>query len=267
MIFYKEKFKTLRESLDLRQDDIARYLGIKFQSVQGWESGKTVPRPQKIHKLADLFRCKVSDLCDMKTPEDFAEETEPEPDTERKQEFPHKVKFYHEKFYELFINSGMKQTFIAERCGVSISAVSSWLTGRSIPRLRSIDKLAELFHCKKSEISNIPDFNEPADENERSFRDRITDYIDRLNEPKRVRLSASITTLVTTAWALDVPEYEIDTVIEATHKRLNGLGDWWKTTKEEKELIRWILTEKTFSISQKSTMMHKYFTIENGGAE
>lgn len=64
MIFHKEKFKTIRESLDLTQDDVARHLEIKRQSIQRWEDGVCCPRIPKIYKLAELFHCSAREFAD-----------------------------------------------------------------------------------------------------------------------------------------------------------------------------------------------------------
>lgn len=76
-IFYKEKFKAIRESLNMTQKDIAERLSITPQAIQKWEDGLSAPRKPKIYKLAELLHCKVSDLCDMYTPENF-DAAEPE---------------------------------------------------------------------------------------------------------------------------------------------------------------------------------------------
>lgn len=64
MKFYPQKFKAIRESVKLTQPEVAEALGIKYQSVQGWESGKTVPRMQNIYRLAELFHCSAREFAD-----------------------------------------------------------------------------------------------------------------------------------------------------------------------------------------------------------
>lgn len=73
MIFFKEKFKAIRESLDLTQEDIARYLGIKRQSIQRWEDGVCNPRKPKIYKIAELFHCSPGEFADYE-PGEFIEQ-------------------------------------------------------------------------------------------------------------------------------------------------------------------------------------------------
>ena len=39
-----KNFKTSREDLELKQKDVAEFLGIHFSTVSGWETGKdTIP--------------------------------------------------------------------------------------------------------------------------------------------------------------------------------------------------------------------------------
>lgn len=46
------RIKEAREELGLSQEDLADILGIAFQSIQQWESGKTTPRQTRMRKLA-----------------------------------------------------------------------------------------------------------------------------------------------------------------------------------------------------------------------
>lgn len=63
MIFYKDKFKQIRESRGLTLNQIAIACGVKEATVQRWEKHPTLkPRPAKIPKLAAILRCQESDL-------------------------------------------------------------------------------------------------------------------------------------------------------------------------------------------------------------
>ena len=64
MIFYGPKFKSIRESLNLTQGDIARQLGISYQSVEKWEKGINAPRLPKVYKLAEILRCSPSEFAE-----------------------------------------------------------------------------------------------------------------------------------------------------------------------------------------------------------
>ena len=62
MSVFGDFVKLRREELRLDQVDLARRLGVNQQTVSKWEQAKAVPRPQRIRKLAEVFRVEVSDL-------------------------------------------------------------------------------------------------------------------------------------------------------------------------------------------------------------
>ena len=49
------KLKELRNKYKFTQKEVARKLGIKYQSYQAYELGKTVPNFDNLIKLADLY--------------------------------------------------------------------------------------------------------------------------------------------------------------------------------------------------------------------
>ena len=66
MIFYKDRFRSLRESRGLTLDDVAVACNVSKQTVQKWEKHVTLkPRPSKIDKIAHVLNCDVSDLCNL----------------------------------------------------------------------------------------------------------------------------------------------------------------------------------------------------------
>ena len=63
MIFYKEKFRQLRESRGLTHEEIGAACGVSQSMVSRWEKkGKSQPRSAKIKKIAAILQCKESDL-------------------------------------------------------------------------------------------------------------------------------------------------------------------------------------------------------------
>ena len=48
--------------------------------------------------------------------------------------------------------SGITQSELAEKLSVSKSAVSAWCTGQKSPRMDKIDKMCEIFGCKRSDF-------------------------------------------------------------------------------------------------------------------
>lgn len=50
-----QRIKEAREQLGMSQEDLADALGLAFQSIQQWESGKTTPRANRMRKLAAIL--------------------------------------------------------------------------------------------------------------------------------------------------------------------------------------------------------------------
>ena len=56
MIFYKEKFRQLRESRGLTHEEIGAACGVSQSIVSRWEKkGKSQPKPAKIKKIAAIM--------------------------------------------------------------------------------------------------------------------------------------------------------------------------------------------------------------------
>jgi transcriptional regulator with XRE-family HTH domain len=65
MIFFKEKFRAIRESHGLTLEDVARACGVSQSIVSRWEQkGKSQPRPARIKALAALFHCSPEEFAD-----------------------------------------------------------------------------------------------------------------------------------------------------------------------------------------------------------
>lgn len=65
MIFYKDKFREIRDRLGLTLEDVADACGVSKQTVQKWEKHKYLqPRSSRIQKIAALFRCSPDEFVD-----------------------------------------------------------------------------------------------------------------------------------------------------------------------------------------------------------
>lgn len=62
MSIFGDFVKLRREELGLDQAGLAQQLGVNQQTVSKWEQAKAVPRPQRIHRLAEVLRVDVADL-------------------------------------------------------------------------------------------------------------------------------------------------------------------------------------------------------------
>lgn len=57
-----KNLKTLRQHAGLSQVKVAEALGVTQGAVAQWESGATVPRPDKLPELARMYDCTIEDL-------------------------------------------------------------------------------------------------------------------------------------------------------------------------------------------------------------
>lgn len=54
--------KYLREKKNFKQEDLATMMNIDRSSVAKWETGESLPRTDKLLKLASILGCTVDDL-------------------------------------------------------------------------------------------------------------------------------------------------------------------------------------------------------------
>ena len=54
--------KSIRESKNMTQLDVATILNISRTTVAMWETGESMPRAEKLIQLAELFNCTVDEL-------------------------------------------------------------------------------------------------------------------------------------------------------------------------------------------------------------
>lgn len=56
------ELRTARLNAGKSVKAVAEYLGVSRESVYGWESGRYLPKIDKLMKLADFYGCRVDDL-------------------------------------------------------------------------------------------------------------------------------------------------------------------------------------------------------------
>ena len=54
--------KQLREKHNLRQEEIARAIGVSRSTVAMWETSDAYPKGHVLEKLADVLSCSMDDL-------------------------------------------------------------------------------------------------------------------------------------------------------------------------------------------------------------
>lgn len=87
--------------------------------------------------------------------------------------FAQNVQFYMKRY-------GYTQLDLAEKCDVSHTSVSRWVNGEKFPRIRTLEKLCEIFHCTKADLLQI----KQADNSEerKALLKRLEIYTQNLNE-------------------------------------------------------------------------------------
>ena len=87
--------------------------------------------------------------------------------------FAENVQFYMNKY-------GYTQLDLAEKCNVSNTSVSRWVHGEKFPRIRTLEKLCELFHCTKADLLQIKQYS--LTDEHKMLLQRLEIYAQNLNE-------------------------------------------------------------------------------------
>lgn len=56
------EIRAYRKKAKMTQEDVAKLVGVKANTVSQWETGDRVPRVDMLQKLAGVFSCTVDDL-------------------------------------------------------------------------------------------------------------------------------------------------------------------------------------------------------------
>lgn len=56
------RLKILRKEKHLRQEDLAKLIGVDRTTIAKWETGRVQPRLDRLLKMAEVFECTVDEL-------------------------------------------------------------------------------------------------------------------------------------------------------------------------------------------------------------
>lgn len=59
---FSENIKKLRESEGLTQKDLAKKIGVTYQTIGHWETGRRKPTFDKLIKLSKIFEISIDEL-------------------------------------------------------------------------------------------------------------------------------------------------------------------------------------------------------------
>ena len=62
-IMLQDVLKEMRERKQLKQSEVAEYVGVTAQTYMKWENGKNEPKASDITKLAEVLNVSESELC------------------------------------------------------------------------------------------------------------------------------------------------------------------------------------------------------------
>ena len=63
-----ERIKAARKAAGLTQEELAKRLGVPFQSISQWERDKRLPKYETLEKIAAAIGCDIMDLIYDETP-------------------------------------------------------------------------------------------------------------------------------------------------------------------------------------------------------
>lgn len=63
-------------------------------------------------------------------------------------------------YYMYYLNISQKE--LSDRVGVSESSVSQWVKGTKVPRADKVDKICDVFNCKRSDLVDNPTAKTPV---------------------------------------------------------------------------------------------------------
>lgn len=59
----QDVIKSSREKLGLKQDEIAKLIGVTTQTYGKWETGKTEPKASQVVKLSAVLKVSINEIC------------------------------------------------------------------------------------------------------------------------------------------------------------------------------------------------------------
>lgn len=123
------KFLRLTEKQDLSYQYIAKELGTRPETVRRWAMGEHLPQARYYDDLLRVFGVEREDLFDVGQGEHVYEDAD----------------FNRIKFRMMMEERDIGAHALSKGAGVSHTAVHNWYTGKRIPKIESIRKIADYF--------------------------------------------------------------------------------------------------------------------------
>jgi len=150
-----QKLKALREHHDLNYTQLGKEIGSTSYTISKWEKEISKPYDDGIQRLADFFGVDYEELAGE----------------------PRKDSPIGDRIKALRTDLGIGREELSEKIGMSAQSIHSWEQGKSIPRNKALEKLAEVFNVTPEHILGEDQVEEETFENEDFMEEILTTEI------------------------------------------------------------------------------------------
>lgn len=151
---FSQRLKNLRLESGYSQKELAKLIGISYQSLQKYEKGISKPRLSRLEEIAEIFNVSVSYLLG-------------ETDT-RTTSSPSKPLALSKRLKSLRLETGYSQKELAKILGMTQGSYARYgtETGHIVPSVDRLQKLAEVFNVSVSYLIGETDERPPLQQDE-----------------------------------------------------------------------------------------------------
>lgn len=161
-----QRIKHIRTQRELTQSELGEMLGRVTSAVQAWEYDQAVPKITELLKLAELGDTSIDWIC---SDSGFSSEKVPDGEAVNIREAVDDLMAVGQRIKDIRKLKSMSQAELGELLERGQSAIYSWESGESFPRMPELIKLAELgettidWICTGSKpIADSPSFSEAS---------------------------------------------------------------------------------------------------------
>jgi len=223
-----QKLKALREHYDLNYTQLGKEIGSTSYTISKWEREQSKPYEDGLQRLADFFGIEYEELAGE----------------------PRKDSPIGDRIKALRKEQGLAREELSAQIGMSPQSIHSWEQGKSVPRSKALEKLAEIFNVRPEDILGENQVEEEIMEQDEFMEDSLTTEMlgweDSVEEeieevlPTTLPTESKILEFNADFKAAQVPQdneiVDLEVLFTATHKRLI-IGNALLTVEEKQRAI------------------------------
>lgn len=159
---FSQRLKNLRLESGYSQKELAKLIGISYQSLQKYENGISKPRLSRLEEIAEIFNVSVSYLLG-------ETDTRTTSTTSKPLALPQRLK-------SLRLETGYSQKELAKILGMTQGSYARYgtETGHTVPSVDRLQKLAEVFNVSVSYLIGETDERPPFQQDKpNTFPERL----------------------------------------------------------------------------------------------